>query len=75
MLLAIAPDAVGPDRPVGAVAPLADLLPALRVGGVRAVSDNGVLGDAGGASAAEGHRILDVLVADCQALVGRLGAV
>lgn len=62
LLLAIAPHVVGPERPVGATAPLADLLPALRVGGVAAVSESGVLGDATGASAAEGRRLLDGLV-------------
>ena len=36
-------------------APLPTLLPALRAGGVRAVSPNGVLGDPAGASAAEGR--------------------
>ena len=38
----------------GNTATLTDLLPALRAGGVRAVSPNGVLGDPAGASAAEG---------------------
>ncbi|CAN5281696.1 mycofactocin biosynthesis peptidyl-dipeptidase MftE [soil metagenome] len=42
----------------GVTAPLAELLPALRTGGVRAVSPNGVLGDPTGASAAEGARLL-----------------
>jgi mycofactocin precursor peptide peptidase len=45
-------------RPVGATAPLRALLPALREGGVRAVSPNGVLGDATGASEAEGQVLL-----------------
>jgi mycofactocin system creatininase family protein len=39
--------------------PLGDLAPALRRGGVAAVSPNGVLGDPTGASAAEGFRLLD----------------
>lgn len=43
----------------GATAPLAALLPALRSGGVKAVSTNGVLGDPAGASAEEGARLLD----------------
>lgn len=42
----------------GNTAPLADLSERLRVGGVRAVSANGVLGDPAGASAAEGVLIL-----------------
>jgi mycofactocin precursor peptide peptidase len=43
--------------------PLADIMPALRAGGVRAVSPNGVLGDPSGASAREGERLLGLLVA------------
>lgn len=46
----------------GTVAPLTDLLPELVAGGVAAVSPNGVLGDPAGASAAEGARVLDVIV-------------
>jgi len=38
----------------GETAPIGDLLPRLRAGGVRAVSPDGVLGDPAGASAAEG---------------------
>jgi creatinine amidohydrolase len=49
---------VGAERPVGAVAPLTALLPRLRAEGVRAVSPNGVLGDASGASADEGAALL-----------------
>lgn len=62
LLLAIAPDVVGPARPTGATAPLSDLLPRMRGGGVAAVSENGVLGDATGASAAEGRHLLATLV-------------
>lgn len=58
LLLAIAPDVVGPARPSGAAASLSDLLPRMRSGGVASVSENGVLGDAAGASAAEGERLL-----------------
>jgi creatinine amidohydrolase len=43
--------------------PIGDLMPALRSGGVRAVSPNGVLGDPCGASAAEGQRLLAELTA------------
>jgi mycofactocin precursor peptide peptidase len=42
----------------GNTAPLRELLPALRRGGVTAVSRNGVLGDPAGASADEGRRLL-----------------
>jgi mycofactocin precursor peptide peptidase len=48
----------------GNTAALTDLLPALRAGGVRAVSPNGVLGDPSGASAAEGSRLLDAAADD-----------
>ncbi len=48
----------------GAVGPLTDLLPALRKGGVMAVSSNGVLGDPTGACAAEGAEVFSTLVAD-----------
>ena len=42
---------------------------ALRAGGVRAVSRNGVLGNPAGASAAEGAHLLDQLAADLAAAV------
>lgn len=60
VLLALRPELVD----VGAAAPgcteaVGRLMPALRAGGVLAVSPNGVLGDPGGASAEAGERILD----------------
>jgi len=55
---------VGDERPVGATEPLPALLPALRSGGVRSVSSNGVLGDARGASAEQGRVLLDEAAAD-----------
>jgi creatinine amidohydrolase len=64
LMLAIAPALVGAQRPVGATQPLARLLPALRRDGVRAVSSIGVLGDARGASGAEGEILLAALTAD-----------
>jgi mycofactocin system creatininase family protein len=60
---------VGEQRPVGVVQPVAELLPALRAGGVRAVSPNGVLGDARGATAEEGRALLAAAAADLQAFV------
>jgi creatinine amidohydrolase len=45
------------------------LLPAMRDGGVRAVSPNGVLGDPAGASAAEGSALLDAAVDELCAFV------
>jgi creatinine amidohydrolase len=53
---------------------LGDLLPALRAGGVRAVSPNGVLGDPAGASADEGATLLDAAAADLAAFVERWDA-
>jgi mycofactocin system creatininase family protein len=74
LLLAITPDAVGDDRPRGATAPLADLLEPMRAGGVAAVSANGVLGDAAGASADEGRVLLAALVDDLRAHVDAVAA-
>lgn len=45
----------------GNVEPITALLPALRAGGVRSVSVNGVLGDPAGASGAEGVAVLEDL--------------
>ncbi len=69
LMLALAPSRVGPERPAGNVEPLSSLLPRLRAAGVRAVSENGVLGDATGASAAEGHALLAAAVDDLVAFV------
>jgi mycofactocin system creatininase family protein len=64
LLLALAPEAVRLERATpGNSTPLRDLWPALRERGVAAVAPSGVLGDPTGASAAEGHRLLDALVA------------
>jgi creatinine amidohydrolase len=50
------------DRAVaGNTEPIADLMPRLRVGGVRAVSSSGVLGDPTAATAADGARLLAAL--------------
>jgi mycofactocin precursor peptide peptidase len=71
MMLAIAPELVGEDRFAGPSQPLAELMPALRERGVRAVSPSGVLGDARGASAAEGRALLEGFVADLGAFLER----
>jgi mycofactocin precursor peptide peptidase len=64
LMLALAPDRVALERAAaGNTAPLAELLPVLRAGGVRAASPNGVLGDPAGASAEEGERLLAEAVA------------
>jgi creatinine amidohydrolase len=63
VLLALDPDAVRLDAAEpGNRAPLAELLPAMRAGGVAAVSPNGVLGDPAGASGEEGAEMLAALV-------------
>ncbi len=56
---------------VGNTAPLPELLPALRSGGVAAVSPVGVLGDPTTATADEGSRIFAEMVESC---VRRIGA-
>ncbi len=72
LMLALAPELVGPAREAGNVAPLAELLPRLRSEGVRAVSANGVLGDPVGASPEEGHALLAAAIADLRAFVGQI---
>lgn len=56
-------------REPGNAAPLRELMPALRAGGLRAVSRNGILGDPGGASAAEGAALLAAATDDLAAFV------
>jgi mycofactocin system creatininase family protein len=72
LLLHISPADVLTDRwRAGNPAPLPDLLPSMRRGGVAAVSDVGVLGDPTTATAAEGERMLAEMVADCLSRVRR----
>jgi creatinine amidohydrolase/Fe(II)-dependent formamide hydrolase-like protein len=61
LVLALAPELVGAERPVGNPEPLEQLLPALVRDGVRPHAANGVLGDARGATAEEGRRLLAAL--------------
>jgi mycofactocin system creatininase family protein len=72
LMLALAPELVGPARVAGNVTPLVELMPRLRSDGVRAVSPNGVLGDPSGASAEEGRSLLDAAIADLRAFVGQI---
>jgi creatinine amidohydrolase len=53
----------------GNTTPLADLIEALRAGGVCAVSENGVLGDPAGASAAEGRALLAAATRDLRTML------
>lgn len=70
LLLALAPASVRLEAAAaGDARPLAELMPALRAGGVAAVSANGVLGDPAGATVEEGDALLDELAADLAAAV------
>jgi len=63
LMLHVEPVAVDPARAEpGETAPIAELLPRLRAGGVAAVSPNGVLGDPTGATADEGAGLLAGMV-------------
>jgi creatinine amidohydrolase len=65
LVLAIGPEVVRLSQAAaGNRGRLHDLLPVLQRDGVRAVAPNGVLGDPGGASAAEGERLLAMLADD-----------
>jgi mycofactocin system creatininase family protein len=66
LLLHISPADVRTDRwRAGNRAPLSELLPSMRRGGVAAVSEVGVLGDPTTATAADGERMLSEMVGDC----------
>jgi creatinine amidohydrolase len=69
LMLALAPDLVRDERPVGATQPVDVLLARLRRDGVAAVSQNGVLGDARGAAADDGQALLERFVAEIGALL------
>lgn len=72
VMLQLAPERVNLEAAaVGNTAPLADLLPGLLAGGVRAVSPNGVLGDPTRATAEEGRRLLDI---QAETVARRIGA-
>jgi mycofactocin precursor peptide peptidase len=70
VLLHISPEAVLFDEMVpGNRAPLAELLPAMRSGGMAAVSEVGVLGDPTTATSTEGERLFAEMVDGC---IGRI---
>ena len=65
VLLHISPSDVRTDRwRAGNSAPLSELLPSMRSGGVAAVSEVGVLGDPTTATAADGERMLAEMIDD-----------
>lgn len=72
VMLAVDPAAVRVDavRP-GATEPVAELMPAMRAGGVRAVSPSGVLGDPTTADVGAGRAALQAMAADVAARVVR----
>ena len=75
VLLHISPDDVRTDRWLpGNGAPLPELLPSMRRGGVAAVSQVGVLGDPTTATAVEGKRIFAEMVDGCVRRVVRWSA-
>lgn len=70
LMLAIAPERVHLEQAqAGPLEPAETLLPRLRKVGVRAVSENGVLGDPSGASATEGRELLERAVDELVAFV------
>lgn len=72
VLLHLSPEDVRTaDWCAGNTAPLAELLPELRRGGVGAVSESGVLGDPTTASAAAGAQLFAAMVDECRRRVRR----
>ncbi|MGN0101669.1 MAG: mycofactocin biosynthesis peptidyl-dipeptidase MftE [Dietzia sp.] len=72
LMLHLHPGRVRPELAArGCVLPLPQILPAMREGGVAAVSPSGVLGDPTTATAAEGERLWNLLAADARARVDR----
>ena len=70
MILAIAPHLVDMSRAeAGNTAPLRDVMDDIRAGGVRAVSNNGVLGDPRSATREDGEQLIAALATDLQAFV------
>ncbi len=70
LLLAVRPNVVRRDLiEPGDARPMDEVLPLLRAGGLRCVTDNGILGDPTGANADEGRVLLDELATQLIALV------
>lgn len=72
VLLHISPAEVRFDRSrPGNCAPLVDLMPSMRRGGVAAVSEVGVLGDPTTATASAGKQLFEEMVGGCAGRIGR----
>ena len=72
VLLHISPETVSTEHwRAGNVAPLAELMPQMRRGGIAAVSEVGVLGDPTTATAPDGARIFADMVEACAARIRR----
>jgi mycofactocin system creatininase family protein len=72
LMLHLHPELVHMERAAaGCTRPLAEILPALRAGGVAAVSPSGVLGDPTTATAAEGRRLWEELLTDAGGRLAR----
>jgi mycofactocin system creatininase family protein len=72
VLLHISPEVVRSEEMApGNRAPLSELLPAMRSGGVAAVSELGVLGDPTAATAADGQRLFAEMVDGCVRRISR----
>ncbi len=71
LMLYLYPDTVRTDlAEPGCTEPLSQVLPAMREGGVAAVSPNGVLGDPTTATDVEGRRLWELLLADARRRLG-----
>jgi mycofactocin precursor peptide peptidase len=72
LMLALAPDRIRLERAEsGETAPISALLPRLVAEGVRAVSENGVLGDPAGPSADKGRALLRAATAELVTLLDK----
>lgn len=69
LMLALMPARVRDDWPAGTSVPLTELIDLMRANGVRAVSSNGVLGDATDASPTEGRMLLATAIENLCAVV------
>ena len=70
VMLAIAPHLVEMERAVaGNTSPLPEIFDDIRVGGIKSVSENGVLGDPRNATRGEGERLIAEMVNDLRSFV------